>query len=212
MGVEGFYSYEKRLAGAPAPVQIHSILNDEHEVHVDLVGLFFNIIRRTIKSDLAHPLRTTPKFNELPKVVAFEVDRVFGHANRHLLTLHVDGQDCREKERARAARDSRVDQAVKTADKIIPPVDFTQPHLPPPPTAAKEHRFKAAVLQVFRLDYSCKVWLANGLLALGMNVCKCSFEADTCIAATFKARKSAKSLVAVSGDSDFRIYEDISTV
>ncbi|KAF9158608.1 hypothetical protein DFQ26_007431 [Actinomortierella ambigua] len=145
MGVEGFYSYEKRLAGAPAPVQIQSILNKEHELHVDLVGLFFNIIRRTIKSDLAHPLSTNfPRW------------------------------------------------------------------LPRPPTAAKEHRFKAAELQIFRLDYSCKVWLADGLHKLGMNVCKCPFEADICIAATFKASESEKSLVSVSGDLDFRINEHIS--
>ena len=208
MGIENFYQYEGRLSDRLNTIEILPLINNANDIHVDLLSLTYGAITRATKYDIEHPFAATPRLHALPRIIAHDIDRVFGPSARNMIMFHIDGADCNEKQRARRIRGMRVVNAVTAANNTLPAIDQTKK----PPSKSKEAEFKKQALKTFRFDASLKTWLATSLVTLGVQVHQCAFEADVCIAATLAASVSLGERIAISADSDFQIYAGIRTV
>ncbi|KAF9571041.1 hypothetical protein EC968_001075 [Mortierella alpina] len=208
MGIDNFYQYEARLSDKLSTIEIVPLLNNANDIHVDLPSLTYAAITRATKYDIDHPFAATPRLNDLPRMIANDMDRIFGPSARTTILFHIDGADCNEKQRARKIRGERITNAATAANNILPSINQSIK----PPSKSKEAEFKKHALKTFRFDPSLKTWLATSLITLGVNVHQCPFEADVCIAATLAASTSQGERIAVSADSDFEIYAGIPTV
>ncbi|KAG9321350.1 hypothetical protein KVV02_007148, partial [Mortierella alpina] len=155
-----------------------------------------------------HPFSATPKLNALPRIIANDIERIFGLSARDRVVFHVNGADCNEKQRARRIRGARAANAMTAANNTLPAINYAIK----PPSKSKEAEFKKQALKTFRFDPSLKTWLATSLTTLGFRVHQCAFEADVCIAATSAASTCHGERIAISADSDFQIYAGIPTV
>ncbi|KAG9319318.1 hypothetical protein KVV02_004695 [Mortierella alpina] len=147
MGIENFYQYEARLSDKLSTIEILPLINNANDIHVDLPSLTYGAITRATKYDIEHPFSATPKLNALPRIIANDIERIFGPSARDLIVFHVDGADCNEKQRARRIRGARSANAVTAANSTLPTIN----HAIKPPSKSKEAEFKKQALKTFRL-------------------------------------------------------------
>ncbi|KAF9346511.1 hypothetical protein BGX34_003833, partial [Mortierella sp. NVP85] len=203
MGVDKLFTYLATKVPERG-VDLHGVLLKFREVHIDLLSLVYPQIRKAVMADLRRKRTAAQDLRTLPYTIAAIIDSTFG--DREKLFIHVDGHECAEKARARQTRNDRSATAAAKADGIIPATTAAKP---PSPTAIST--FREHLLNVYRVPFETKRWIANALIALGYNVCCCEFEADQCIARTLLAcsQEDRQLKVAVTIDSDFLIYPSI---
>ncbi|KAF9952617.1 hypothetical protein BGZ72_006044, partial [Mortierella alpina] len=85
MGIENFYQYEARLSDRLNTIEILPLITNANDIHVDLLSLTYGAITRATKYDIEHPFAATPRLNALPRIIALDIDRVFGPSARNMI-------------------------------------------------------------------------------------------------------------------------------
>ncbi|KAF9943319.1 hypothetical protein BGZ65_001102, partial [Modicella reniformis] len=148
--------------------------------------------------------RTNGSVEDVGRRLAAELRDIFGPA---AITIHLDGRQCAEKEKAREEREARRSKGLEKLQLALTAMEHNSDKgtWTPRKTIRKiDQGLKA----VFQLSMQDKNELSMGLSAdSAFHICRCVTEADVCI-----GHGTNPGSVAISRDSDMLIYANVSTV